>query len=53
MDTSLKPIAKALISVSGKTGLAEFARALTKYNIVRTSAGGTAKLPGETGLTIR
>ena len=37
------PIRRALISVSDKTGLVEFARALTALNIEIISTGGTAK----------
>jgi phosphoribosylaminoimidazolecarboxamide formyltransferase/IMP cyclohydrolase len=37
------PIRRALISVSDKTGLIEFARALAALNIEIISTGGTAK----------
>jgi phosphoribosylaminoimidazolecarboxamide formyltransferase / IMP cyclohydrolase len=37
------PIRTALISVSDKTGLAEFARGLARYKIKILSTGGTAK----------
>ncbi len=37
------PIRRALISVSDKTGLTEFARALAAFNIEIVSTGGTAK----------
>ena len=37
------PIRRALISVSDKTGLVEFARALAALNIEIISTGGTAK----------
>ena len=38
------PIARALISVSDKTGLLEFAQALTKQGVEIISTGGTAKV---------
>ncbi len=53
MDTSLKPITRALISVSDKAGLAEFAQTLVKHKIELISTGGTAKLLREAGLTVR
>jgi phosphoribosylaminoimidazolecarboxamide formyltransferase / IMP cyclohydrolase len=52
-DHSLKKINRALISVSDKTGLAEFAQKLAKHNIEIISTGGTAKLLREAGLTVR
>ncbi len=53
MTTSLKPITRALISVSDKTGLVEFAQTLAKHNIELVSTGGTAKLLREAGLATR
>ena len=38
------PIQQALLSVSDKTGLLEFARALSSMGIKLLSTGGTAKL---------
>ena len=38
------PIKRALISVSDKTGIAEFAKGLSLLNIEILSTGGTAKL---------
>lgn len=52
-EQSLKPIKRALISVSDKTGLAEFAQTLVKHNIELVSTGGTSKLLREAGLTVR
>lgn len=52
-DQSLKKITRALISVSDKTGLAEFAQKLTAHNVELVSTGGTAKLLREAGLTVR
>lgn len=45
-------VRRALISVSDKTGIVEFARELTKLNIVLLSTGGTAKLLSENGIPV-
>lgn len=42
--TGLKKIARALISVSNKQGIIEFAQALNRHHIEIISTGGTAKL---------
>lgn len=52
-DQSLKKIARALISVSDKTGLVEFAQTLAAHHIELVSTGGTAKLLREAGLAVR
>ena len=44
--------ARALISVSDKTGLVEFARPLAGYGIELISTGGTAKALSEAGLEV-
>src|SRR5437660_8379700 len=46
------PIRTALISVSDKSGLAEFAHALTRFKVKILSTGGTAKLLAEQGLPV-
>jgi phosphoribosylaminoimidazolecarboxamide formyltransferase/IMP cyclohydrolase len=46
------PIRTALISVSDKSGLAEFARGLARFKIKIVSTGGTAKLLAEQGLAV-
>ncbi len=46
------PIARALLSVSDKTGLVDFARGLAAHNIELLSTGGTAKHLKDAGLTI-
>ena len=46
-------IARALLSVSDKTGLAELGRALARHGIELVSTGGTAKALRETGLEVR
>jgi phosphoribosylaminoimidazolecarboxamide formyltransferase/IMP cyclohydrolase len=48
----MRRIARALISVSDKTGLIEFARALAGYGIELVSTGGTAKALSEAGLKV-
>jgi phosphoribosylaminoimidazolecarboxamide formyltransferase / IMP cyclohydrolase len=45
-----RKIARALLSVSDKTGLAEFARALRAHGVEIVSTGGTAKLLREAGI---
>src|SRR4029077_2717263 len=42
----------ALVSVSDKSGLAEFARGLARFKIKILSTGGTAKLLAEQGLPV-
>jgi phosphoribosylaminoimidazolecarboxamide formyltransferase/IMP cyclohydrolase len=46
-------IRRALLSVSDKTGLIEFARALTGLGIELVSTGGTAKAIAAAGLAVR
>lgn len=46
-------IKRALISVSDKTNLVEFARALSDLNIEIISTGGTSKLLREAGVPVR
>ena len=46
MSTS-QPIRRALLSVSDKTGIVEFATALAAQDIELLSTGGTAKLLAE------
>lgn len=47
-----RPIRRALISVSDKTGIVEFAKALAARNIDILSTGGTAKLLAEQGISV-
>lgn len=49
---TLRPIARALISVSDKTGLVDFAKGLAKHNVFLISTGGTARALREAGLTV-
>ena len=47
-----RKIARALVSVSDKTGLADFARALAKHGVEIVSTGGTAKLLRDAGIAV-
>lgn len=51
MDTA-KPIKRALISVSDKTGVVEFSRELAKRGVDILSTGGTAKLLADNGVKV-
>jgi phosphoribosylaminoimidazolecarboxamide formyltransferase/IMP cyclohydrolase len=46
-------ISRALISVSDKTGLVEFARGLAAHGVELVSTGGTAKALKEAGCTVK
>jgi phosphoribosylaminoimidazolecarboxamide formyltransferase/IMP cyclohydrolase len=48
----MQKIARALLSVSDKTGLVEFARGLSARGVELISTGGTAKLLREAGLKV-
>lgn len=50
MTSDLQPINRALISVSDKTGIVEFAKALSARNVEILSTGGTFKLLSEQGV---
>ena len=52
MSHDLRPIRRALISVSDKTGLVEFAKALAKHGVELISTGGTAKAIADAGLKV-
>ncbi len=47
-----RPIRRALISVSDKTGIVEFAKALAEKGVDILSTGGTARLLAEQGLAV-
>src|SRR5689334_11643461 len=53
MTENLRPIRRALISVSDKTGILDFARELTRFNVEIISTGGTAKTLRDAGITVR
>jgi phosphoribosylaminoimidazolecarboxamide formyltransferase/IMP cyclohydrolase len=48
-----KKIRRALLSVTDKTGLVEFAQALTGHGVELISTGGTARALREAGLTVK
>ncbi|SDD92557.1 phosphoribosylaminoimidazolecarboxamide formyltransferase / IMP cyclohydrolase [Paracoccus isoporae] len=52
MPQEIIPLKRALISVSDKTGLVEFARALDAEGVEILSTGGTAKALREAGLAV-
>ncbi|WP_413285626.1 bifunctional phosphoribosylaminoimidazolecarboxamide formyltransferase/IMP cyclohydrolase [Vibrio sp. MA40-2] len=47
-----RPIRRALISVSDKTGIVEFAQALSDHGVDILSTGGTARLLAEQGISV-
>jgi phosphoribosylaminoimidazolecarboxamide formyltransferase/IMP cyclohydrolase len=49
---TLRPIRRALLSVSDKTGLADFARGLIRHGVTLISTGGTAKALRDAGLAV-
>ncbi len=52
-DPRAVSIKRALISVSDKNGIADFARALQKHGVEILSTGGTAKLLKDEGLKVK
>src|SRR5215813_10569375 len=52
MADQLRPIIRALLSVSDKTGVIDFARALGQYGVELISTGGTRKTLIDAGLTV-
>jgi phosphoribosylaminoimidazolecarboxamide formyltransferase / IMP cyclohydrolase len=53
MPVDLRPVARALLSVSDKTGLVEFARALAARGVELVSTGGTRKALADAGLEVK
>src|ERR1700722_6307637 len=51
--TDFRKIRRALLSVTDKTGLVEFARVLASFDIDLVSTGGTARALREAGLPVR
>ena len=52
-DEGLRRIRRALISVSDKTGIVDFARDLRSFEVEIISTGGTAKTLREAGIKVR
>jgi len=53
MTNNLRRISRALISVSEKAGLIDFARALVDHGVELVSTGGTARALAAAGLAVR
>ncbi|MGD0630163.1 MAG: bifunctional phosphoribosylaminoimidazolecarboxamide formyltransferase/IMP cyclohydrolase [Terracidiphilus sp.] len=51
--SSAKTIQRALLSVTDKTGLVEFAQALAEFGVELISTGGTARALREAGLAVK
>src|SRR5689334_25095971 len=49
---TLRPIRRALLSVSDKTGLVDFAKGLARHGVALISTGGTAKALRDAGLAV-
>ncbi len=52
-NAALRPVRRALISVSDKTGIEDFARALADRGITLISTGGTARALRDAGLQVQ
>src|SRR6266567_3078823 len=52
-DSGLVKIRRALISVSDKTGIVDFARELKAFGVEILSTGGTAKVLRDAGIEVR
>lgn len=52
MEELLRPIKRALISVSDKTGIVDFGKELAKRHVEILSTGGTAKLLADNGVKV-
>jgi phosphoribosylaminoimidazolecarboxamide formyltransferase/IMP cyclohydrolase len=52
-ESQLVKIRRALISVSDKTGIVDFARDLQRFNVEIISTGGTAKALRDAGIEVR
>jgi phosphoribosylaminoimidazolecarboxamide formyltransferase / IMP cyclohydrolase len=52
-DLGLRKIRRALISVSDKTGIVDFARVLKGFEVEIISTGGTAKVLRDAGIDVR
>ena len=53
IDLQLRPIRRALISVSDKTGIVDVAKALSDFDVEIISTGGTAQSLRDAGLDVR
>jgi phosphoribosylaminoimidazolecarboxamide formyltransferase/IMP cyclohydrolase len=53
VSVDLRPVHRALLSVTDKTGLVTFAQALAGHGVELVSTGGTAKALRDAGLTVK
>src|SRR5215211_1121403 len=53
MPSDLKPVTRALLSVSDKSGLVAFACALSERGVALVSTGGTRKTLADAGLSVQ
>jgi phosphoribosylaminoimidazolecarboxamide formyltransferase/IMP cyclohydrolase len=53
MSTDFKPIRRALLSVTDKTGLVAFAQTLANHGVELISTGGTARALRDAGLSVK
>jgi phosphoribosylaminoimidazolecarboxamide formyltransferase / IMP cyclohydrolase len=53
LETAAKPVRRALLSVTDKSGLAEFAQALAAFGVELISTGGTARALRDAGLAVK
>lgn len=53
MPADIQPIRRALLSVSDKTGLIDFARALHEEGVELVSTGGTSKAIADAGIPVK
>lgn len=51
--SAVRPIKRALLSVTDKTGLIDFAKKLAGFGVELISTGGTAKLLRESGIVVK
>src|ERR1700760_1593208 len=51
--TDIRKVRRALLSVTDKTGLVDFARALASFSVDLVSTGGTARALRDAGLPVR
>ena len=53
MTENLRPVTRALLSVSDKSGIVELARALAAYGTELVSTGGTFRAIADAGIAVR
>ncbi|OAB62915.1 hypothetical protein AY599_05895 [Leptolyngbya valderiana BDU 20041] len=53
IEGTVRTVRRALISVSDKAGVADFARVLSRFGVELVSTGGTARMLREAGLDVR